>query len=119
MKIRIALTVAALALVGVACSTEPDTLGVKSFDGATTDETTPATSTPVTEAPKAISTCDVAREALLTGTQSDKDAAMAALVADTAADAKAREAAQGYLNDDNQYGLKDMYASSVQMFCSF
>ena len=117
MKLRIALTLAALTLLGVACTApEPDTLGVKSFEGATTDDTTPVAATPTTEAPAA-STCDVAREALLTGTQADKDAAMAALVADTTADATARESAQKYLTEDNEYGLKDAYASSVQTWC--
>ncbi len=45
------------------------------------------------------STCDVAREAFLTGSEAEIEAALAALVADTTADAAAREAAQSYLED--------------------
>lgn len=116
MKIRIALTLAALALVGVACTvpeSEPDTLGVSSFDGATTEETS-ATTTPA-----APSTCDVAREALLTGSPADITAAMLALKADTTADAVAREYADYYTGRDNDDAdMQEMDKSLIQTYCS-
>jgi hypothetical protein len=116
MKTRIALTLAALTLLGVACTTEPDTLGVKSFDGATTDETTPATTPEPVEAP---STCDVAREALLTGTPADITTAMLALKADTTADATAREYADYYTGrDKGNAQMQEMDMSLIRMSCS-
>jgi hypothetical protein len=112
VKIRIVLALAALTLVGVACTApEPDTLGVKSFDGATTDETTQAT-TPTAAA----STCDVVREALLTGSPAEIKTAMAALKADTAADATAREYADNYLTETNA-DLQEMNVSILRMYC--
>jgi hypothetical protein len=126
MKIRIALALAALALVGVACATpEPDTLGVKSFDGATTEETSAAT------APATPSTCDVAREAFLTGSPADIKIAMQGLIADTTADATAREYAQTYLDEltkdfswagsdaeTQRQSALDMDVSLIRMSCS-
>lgn len=79
----------------------------------------PETSAPAETAeaaPKA-STCDLAREAILTGTDKEIKAAMKALVKDKKADATARESAQDYL-DEKDAELKDMYADLVQMACS-
>jgi hypothetical protein len=99
MKTRTALLIAGLALAGVACTAPaPDTLGVKSFDGKVTATTVAPAKTEV-EPVAAPSTCDVVREAVLTGNQSDINAAMEALQADTTADATAREYAQTYLSD--------------------
>ncbi|RPH76188.1 MAG: hypothetical protein EHM88_20165 [Candidatus Rokuibacteriota bacterium] len=63
------------------------------------------------------STCDVAREAFLTGTEAEIEAALAALVADTTADAAAREAAQSYLEEDDPT-LRGLHKNLVQYTCS-
>jgi hypothetical protein len=62
------------------------------------------------------STCDVAREAFLTGTEAEIEAALAALVADTTADATAREAAQSYLEEDDPT-LRGLHKDFVQYAC--
>ena len=67
--------------------------------------------------PAAPSTCDVAREAFLTGTEEEIEAALAALVADTTADAAAREAAQSYLEEDDPT-LRGLHKDLVQYTCS-
>jgi hypothetical protein len=69
---------------------------------------------PETTAP---STCDVAREAFLTGTDEEIEAALEALVADRDADAMAREAAQEYLEEDNST-LRGMQKDLVQLACT-
>lgn len=117
MKIRLALAALTLTLFGVACTApEPDTLGVKSFAGAGTDDTA---STPTTEAAPAESTCDVAREALLTGSPTEITAALLALKADTTADATAREYADYYTGrDKNDPSMQDMDKSLIRMSCS-
>lgn len=75
--------------------------------------------TVTTEAPKAASSCDNVREALLTGTQADIDSAMAALQADRAADATAREYADYYLHRDaDQPDLREMDVNLIRMSCS-
>lgn len=120
MKTRIVLVLAALTMFGVACTTtEPDTLGVKSFDGAVTDTAPPATPEPAA-APKPTdtpSTCDVVREALLTGSPSDIKTAMTGLKADTTADATAREYAANYLTETNS-SLQEMNVTVLRMYCS-
>ena len=63
------------------------------------------------------STCDVAREAFLTGSEAEIEAALAALVADTTADAAAREAAQSYLETDDPT-LRGLHKNLVQYTCS-
>lgn len=67
--------------------------------------------------PAAASTCDVAREAFLTGTDEEIEAALEALVADTTADASAREAAQSYLEEDDPT-LRGIQKDLVQYACS-
>jgi hypothetical protein len=130
MKTKIILALAALTLVGVACTApEADTLNVKSFDGATTEETIPATNPEPVAAP---STCDVAREAFLTGNAADIKTALEAMIADTTADATAREYAQTYLSeltddyswagDDAETMRKSSLESSVsliRMSCAY
>lgn len=82
-----------------------------------TVETTATTAAPV--APKAASTCDVVREALLTGTQAEINASMKALVADKAADATAREYADYYLNrDKTEPSMREMDTGLIRMSCS-
>ena len=63
------------------------------------------------------STCDVAREAFLTGSDAEIRAALEALVADTTADASAREAAQSYLEEDDPT-LRGLHKDLVQYTCS-
>lgn len=69
------------------------------------------------------SSCDVVREAFLTGTPAELEASLKALIADKAADATAREYADNYLHRDAPpaYGSKDlreMDASLIKMSCS-
>ena len=66
--------------------------------------------------PAAPSTCDVAREAFLTGSDEEIEAALAALVADTTADASAREAAQSYLG--GRPDAAGLHEDLVQYTCS-
>jgi hypothetical protein len=70
-----------------------------------------------TEEEAAASTCDVVREALLTGTKVEIRDAMKALVADKTADADARESARDYLIRTDP-DLKESAASLVQLGCS-
>lgn len=115
--VKITLAAAALVLAGVACTVpeaKPDTLGVESFekqDGAVEAPTTTAAAAP--------STCDVAREALLTGTPEEITAAMLALKADTTADATAREYADYYTGRDaGDADMQEMDAGLIRMSCS-
>lgn len=75
--------------------------------------------TPTTEAAPAASTCDVTREALLTGTQAEINASMKALMADKTADATAREYADYYINRDKAAPeMQKMDISLIRMACS-
>ena len=62
-------------------------------------------------------TCDVAREAFLTGSDGKIEAALEALVADRAADATARETAQSYLEEDDPT-LRGLQKDLVQLACT-
>jgi hypothetical protein len=72
---------------------------------------------PDTGTPAAASTCDVAREAFLTGTEAEIEAALEALVADRDADATAREAAQSYLEESDPT-LRRLHKDLVQVLCT-
>ncbi len=61
-------------------------------------------------------TCDNAREAILTGSKADITKAMKALVADKKADAVARESAQNYL-DATDPDIRKMNVDLVRMYC--
>lgn len=106
-----------LAALTTACGVSTDDpLGVESLPSG--DVAPPAAEPAPPPAPAAAaSTCDVAREAFLTGTPDQIEAAMRALIADRSADATAREYAQKYLEEDNA-DLKDMNKSLIQMSCS-
>lgn len=88
---------------------------------ATTSRPTPTT---VAQAVvPVVDSCDRVREALLTGTQPQINAAMAALQADKAADATGREYADYYLHRDappalGSKELRDMDVSLIRMACS-
>jgi hypothetical protein len=67
----------------------------------------------------AATTCDVAREAILTGTPDSIAAAMLALTADKSAPATAREYAQYYTGRDaGQKDMQTMDTSLIQMSCA-
>lgn len=113
--IVVATVVAVLGLAGCGASTD----GGADSNALPQDTTTSASSgdAATEEPPAKASTCDKAREAILTGTKKDIDAAMKALVKDKKADATAREAAQDYLNEKDAE-LKKMQVDLVQMACS-
>jgi hypothetical protein len=114
-KLTVVLASATLALTLAACGANPGTDNPLPQDTSTSapDKTTEA---PDEETPKA-TTCDKAREALLTGSPKQIKAAMKALVKDKKADATAREAAQDWL-DTTDKDLRKMHADLVQMACS-
>jgi hypothetical protein len=86
---------------------------------AGTVKTEPPKVTTTTEAAPAASTCDVTREALLTGTQAEINASMKALMADKTANATAREYADYYLNrDKTEPDMQKMDISLIRMACS-
>lgn len=72
----------------------------------------------VKEQPKG-DTCEVVREAILTGSATELTAALKALQNDKSADATAREYAQNYLvRDKSDKDLRQMDLSIIQMSCS-
>lgn len=76
------------------------------------------TKAPEPAAPK-VSTCDVVREAILTGTPAQIEAAMKALQADKTADGTAREYARYYLVRDAQSkDNREMDTGLITMACS-
>lgn len=64
-----------------------------------------------------VSTCDAAREAILTGSKKSLEKALKALIADKKADADAREAAQEYFEQTDK-DLKKMQLDLIQLACS-
>lgn len=110
MKKFILVVMVAVLILSAACSANP--LGV---DGAElSDDTTESTPSESTS-----TSCDIAREAFLTGSQEQINAALTDVVADQSADASAREAAQNYLNENDEELLRELYKTSVQTYCSF
>jgi hypothetical protein len=85
--------------------------------------TTAAPATTTTKAPTtttvAMSSCDRVREALLTGTQAEINAAMAQLQTDQTADQTAREYADYYLHRDaGDAQLRQADVGLIRMSCS-
>lgn len=128
---KIALSLLGVALAATAaCSTPTDKDALPagsdkfptetSVAAGTVEETTTTTArATTTTTTAAASTCDVVREALLTGSPAEIAASMRALVADKTADATAREYADYYLNrDKNEPSLQDMDISLIRMSCS-
>jgi hypothetical protein len=109
-----------VALAGLAgCAASPTTAKPLPQAQAGAVETTITTEPAAVEQEEVASSCDIAREALLTGTQSDIDAAMAGLMADKAADATAREYADYYLHRDaGEPQMREMDVSLIRMSCS-
>jgi len=79
----------------------------------------PTAEVPVADPTPAATTCDIAREALLTGTPADITAAMKALIADKSAPATAREYASYYnVRDKDSKQFREMDVSLIQMSCT-
>ena len=128
-KVTLSLLVAAIALTGAACTADTkdkDALpaGSDKFpasettvaSGVVEDEAVPTTTVP---AEASASSCDVTREALLTGSPAEIDASMRALMADKNADATAREYADYYLNRDKaDTSMREMDIGLIRMSCS-
>jgi hypothetical protein len=133
MKRSLTLTVLALALaVGAACTATstakpipqagkidtPVTVAPAALAAAKKD-TGNIVPQATTTAPATVSSCDVAREALLTGTPAQVAAAMRGLIADRAADGTAREYADYYLHRDaTDPGMRSMDIGLIRMSCS-
>lgn len=74
--------------------------------------------TTTTTTAKAVSACDGAREAFLTGTPAEIESALRALIADRTANNIAREYAQYYLvRDKTNPDLREMDKSLIQTGC--
>lgn len=75
--------------------------------------------TKVEQPPVKVDSCDAAREAILTGTPAQIEAALEVLVADKGADGTAREYARYYLGrDKNDKRMREMDIGLIQMGCS-
>lgn len=121
---KISTGIAALVLVTVgACSVPESSTGTN--EPLAQESTTQAAEAPATTkaaekkaAPKP-SSCDVAREAILTGSPAQIKAAMKKLQADKSADATAREYARYYLGRDaKDKQMQEMDIQLIQMSCS-
>lgn len=94
--------------------------GVVAVDPAPAPAAAPAAAKPAAAAPaaaKGASSCDVVREALLSGTQTEINSAMTKLQADKTADADARETASDYLRQTDK-DLRSMHVTLIRMQCS-
>lgn len=110
-SILLALTVATACAAG-----DPGTNGALPQGVVASEETTTDTPEPAETKAKPTS-CDIAREAILTGTKKEKEKALKALIKDKKADATAREAAQDYFETDDK-DLKKMELDLVQLACA-
>jgi hypothetical protein len=127
MKKTATLAILAAALMFTAACTATETndalpSGSDQFPTSTTvasGAVKTAPTVPTTEPAPAASTCDVTREALLTGTQAEISASLKALMADKTADATAREYADYYLNrDKTSPDMREMDIGLIRMSCS-
>ena len=122
MKLIVLAAVAVLALAGCGSGTGSAPLPQAPPTSAAAPAPVATEAPPVAEAPApapAASTCDKAREAILTSTPSGITAAMKALVADKSAPATAREYARYYtVRDKNDKQLQEMDVSLIQMSCT-
>lgn len=118
MKKTTAILAALLFTLLSACSASVDTSSKDALPQA--DSGTSATTKAAKKAstPKA-NTCDVAREAILTGTPKQIAAALKKLQADKTADATAREYARYYLvRDKGDKDMQEMDISLIQTACA-
>jgi hypothetical protein len=116
-KLATVVATVALALTMTACgaATSPDG---DALPQATSSAVEDAAATEEAPAEKA-STCDVAREAILTGSAKEIKASFKALVKDKKADATAREYARYYLGrDKSDKDLQEMDIALIQTSCS-
>ena len=122
MKLTALAAVAVLALAGCSTGTGSAPLPQAPPTSAAAQVPVATEAPPVAEAPPAApaaSTCDKAREAILTGTPAGITKAMKALVADKSAPATAREYARYYtVRDKSDKQLQEMDVSLIQMSCS-
>jgi uncharacterized protein YkwD len=112
---------AMLALALTACGSAQQPLPQAPPDTSTSQEAPSETSSEAEATPDktTATTCDVAREAILTGTKAQIKAAMKKLQADKTADATAREYAQNYLvRDAGQPDLQKMDIDLIRMSCT-
>jgi hypothetical protein len=120
--LKTALAVITLTAALAACTATTDTGGVDkdAIPQAPSSSSAPAAPVESSSAlakPKA-STCDVAREAILTGTPASLDKALKALQNDKTADATAREYARYYLvRDKGNKDLQEMDLSLISSAC--
>jgi len=114
-----ASVVLAVMLSGCQTTEGTDKDALPQADSTSTSAKTPATKKKkeAPAKPKA-SSCDVAREAILTGSQAQINKAMKALVADKSADATAREYARYYIGrDKGDKDMREMDVSLIQTAC--
>jgi predicted small lipoprotein YifL len=112
---------AMLALALTACGSTQQPLPQAPPDTSTSQDATPESTSEAEATPDqtAATACDVAREAILTGTKAQIKAAMKKLVADRTADATAREYARYYLGRDAaDADMQEMDVSLIQMSCT-
>lgn len=114
------LTLVALGFMTAACTAaSTDDALPKGSDQFPTEQAGSVETTATTTAPKTASSCDVVREAFLTGTPAELEASLKALVADKAADATAREYADYWLNrDKGDAQMQEMDEGLIKMSCS-
>lgn len=112
------VAVAALALSVSACSSTSEPLP----QASAAPPAVVAPEVPVVEpepAEEKATTCDVARESILTGSPADITKAMKGLAADKKADATAREYARYYTGrDKGDKDMQEMDIGLIQMSCS-
>lgn len=118
MRKIVGLIMAAGIAVLAGCAVEADPLPVGADQFPTESTITLAGRT--NEPKETASSCDVVREALLTGTQADINAAMRQLQTDKSADATAREYAADYLDADGAYAdtARDLSVTLIRLYCS-
>lgn len=112
--------IAIIAMVGLtACGSTATPIPQGQAPVVATDTPTAEAPAATEAAPAAVTTCDAAKEALLTGSPTSIDAAMRALKADKTADATAREYADYYTGrDKDNKDLKEMDKGLINMACA-
>lgn len=118
-KITLVMLGLGLAVTGACTAADTQDALPKGSDKFPTEQKGAVETTAPTTAAKTANTCDVAREAFLTGTASELEASLKALVADKAADATAREYADYWLNrDKGEPKMQEMDEGLIKMACS-
>jgi hypothetical protein len=122
MQGTIGAAVLALALTACGGAQQPLPQAPSSSSDTSTSQEAPSdTTTPEDEDTQdtTYSSCDIVREAILTGTKAQIKAAMKKLQADKTADATAREYARYYLvRDADEPDMQEMDVSLIQMSCT-